>query len=472
MDLKRTNNTYHFKLPTKKPMPKGPPAAFLSTLRSAEVAEGNSSCGTSNCNGHGSCNDGQCECEVDYFGTACTSFCPLSCSMHGDCIHGSCLCYGGFAGPACDQITCCNGHGSCDKPGTCECDEGWNGEDCSIQLICPDPTCSGQGVCKDGRCMCGAGFSGPSCNLDRPSCEDKCGDHGTCNVQNELCDCRDGYTGRTCQIDTGMFICPTGTHGGACNGNGNCMDGICSCWPGYDGDACNISTPLPGTMLTESPCSGKDGLSLLDCAGLQSHMATTEAHNQSATASLAQTDAAPVVDDEATRRSGFNSPLTSDWMQPSPGAMAALQMSSAAAKTASQDEINGGSLQRPDAAWNSAALRLFASASRVVAPQGSPIFAAAPQDLTAAPREMLAAKPKMSLLSAAVEVGKRSEASSEVSLDQSSAESSEAIAEESSTESSLDRSEAEAAIEITDDWDPTASIDAVLGSDDIAVEVA
>ncbi|XP_054990743.1 N-acetylglucosamine-1-phosphodiester alpha-N-acetylglucosaminidase isoform X2 [Sorex araneus] len=59
---------------------------------------------------------------------------PPDCNGHGTCVSGRCQCTGRFwRGDACDQLDCgpanCSGHGLCTETG-CHCDAGWTGPSC------------------------------------------------------------------------------------------------------------------------------------------------------------------------------------------------------------------------------------------------------------------------------------------------------------------------------------------------------
>jgi hypothetical protein len=46
-----------------------------------------------------------------------------------------CHCIGRFAGPRCERVLCvnnCNDHGICQEDGTCSCNRGYYGDDCSV----------------------------------------------------------------------------------------------------------------------------------------------------------------------------------------------------------------------------------------------------------------------------------------------------------------------------------------------------
>ena len=63
----------------------------------------------------------------------------------------------------CSNITC-NDNGSC-TDGTCDCDPGFSGPNCSVADLCYNKTCNDNGTCTDGTCDCDTGFSGPNCSI-------------------------------------------------------------------------------------------------------------------------------------------------------------------------------------------------------------------------------------------------------------------------------------------------------------------
>jgi len=95
-----------------------------------------------------------CECADGYFGTRCgyeKVECPESdngfdCSGHGICnfFDGTCQCILQFDGLSCEAVSCiheddtsegeCNGHGICHAVGVCQCDAGWIGATCTMEI--------------------------------------------------------------------------------------------------------------------------------------------------------------------------------------------------------------------------------------------------------------------------------------------------------------------------------------------------
>ncbi|XP_075793027.1 tenascin-N isoform X3 [Pelodiscus sinensis] len=123
--------------------------------------------GVSNCSGHGTfiqeiCG---CDCEEGWEGSDCSRpHCPNNCHGHGRCVDGRCLCSDPYVGEDCGQRLCpanCSGNGVCSN-GVCQCYEEFIAEDCS-EKRCPND-CSGNGFCDSGECYCHDGFIGLDCS--------------------------------------------------------------------------------------------------------------------------------------------------------------------------------------------------------------------------------------------------------------------------------------------------------------------
>jgi cysteine-rich repeat protein len=80
---------------------------------------------------------------------------------------------------ACADSNYCNGHGSC-SDGNCSCNVGFAGahcESCAPDYIgypscthnCPANFCNGHGVCSNNKCTCAAGYTEPLCDSCLPS---------------------------------------------------------------------------------------------------------------------------------------------------------------------------------------------------------------------------------------------------------------------------------------------------------------
>ncbi len=122
----------------------------------------------------------------------CAERCALDqCHGHGICQSPecSCVCHEGFSGLFCEErVTVvsnfrlrpppkpcpdgCGGHGVCLYNGTCSCDRGWAGFNCSIECLggAANP-CSGHGICNrtDGKCSCSEGYEGKACARKTPA---------------------------------------------------------------------------------------------------------------------------------------------------------------------------------------------------------------------------------------------------------------------------------------------------------------
>lgn len=103
----------------------------------------------------------------------------------------------------------CNSNGICSKWGTCECWEGWEGNACE-KRSCPSgiqlssipyasnqahsrKTCSGQGECDhtSGTCKCNNGYAGIDCS--RTLCFNDCSGRGSCISLRTAAVDNDGY---------------------------------------------------------------------------------------------------------------------------------------------------------------------------------------------------------------------------------------------------------------------------------------
>ncbi|KAM4722914.1 tenascin-N-like [Rhinophrynus dorsalis] len=203
-----------------------------------------------NCNGHGRYMSelGRCQCDDGWEGPDCsTKSCPNNCAGNGICIDGICQCAEGYTGSDCSEKKClfdCGRYGTC-IDGSCKCAEGYTGPACRKKK-CPFD-CGEYGTCVDGICQCKEGYTGPACR--KKKCPVDCGEHGKCI--DGSCQCSEGYTGvdckeKKCAVD--------------CGPNGRCVDGMCLCNDGFIGSSCSIEIA--------SLCSGH-GKYLLDLGRCQ-----------------------------------------------------------------------------------------------------------------------------------------------------------------------------------------------------------
>jgi hypothetical protein len=155
------------------------------------------------------CHNGTCTCNPGFSGPDCSRTCPNDCSGQGTCVHGKCECGANWTGAACDNRRCPN---DCTAPDRFE-------------------------RCNDGECVCRRGFAGAAC--EQLACPGDCShDHGACDGATGLCKCAAGWTGAACDVPA----CPND-----CHGRGMCIRGGCYCAPGFAGwDCAELSCPCEG----------------------------------------------------------------------------------------------------------------------------------------------------------------------------------------------------------------------------------
>ncbi|XP_040264740.1 tenascin-N-like [Bufo bufo] len=213
-----------------------------------------------NCNGNGNYVPalGRCQCDNGWEGPDCSiKKCPVDCGEFGKCVDGACVCAEGYTGVDCGEKKCavdCRPNGRCVN-GECVCDEGFMGADCSIALY---GNCNGNGnyVPALGRCQCDKGWEGPDCSIKK--CPVDCGEFGKC--VDGACVCAEGYTG----VDCGEKKCAVD-----CRPNGRCVNGKCVCNKNFTGVDCKEKKCAvdcrPNGRCVNGKCVCDEGFMGADC---------------------------------------------------------------------------------------------------------------------------------------------------------------------------------------------------------------
>ncbi|GMT31300.1 hypothetical protein PFISCL1PPCAC_22597, partial [Pristionchus fissidentatus] len=257
------------------------PTGFTGDFCEKELNE----CATRHC-GNGYCVDkigeAQCVCHVGYTG----AFCEIAvdpCESHDKCSNDgvcrrsnataaawNCLCLPGHHGATCaleGSAVCspdsCRNGGRCAAGAdgfSCECPEGYIGEQCEIP---PSPChssptpCGSHGICEKStgvsgyKCSCLPGYTGSHCDALVSTCfVSSCSSHGDCEpvLNGTLCHCIAPFSGPSCSLRIGACsLVP-------CQNDGECVEetsgeSSCRCREYYLGDQCEVA----GSCLS-SPC--------------------------------------------------------------------------------------------------------------------------------------------------------------------------------------------------------------------------
>ncbi|KAK5574983.1 hypothetical protein RB653_010238 [Dictyostelium firmibasis] len=231
--------------------------------------------------------------------------CPEDCNNNGLCISktGICQCNNGFQGTNCSSVVdpgvpcptsnsslVCSGFGTCNSiNGYCTCFVFHNGHDCSLTQ-CIDPSCSGFGYCNttNGQCKCDSSHQGTVCSLPFVQCPTSnnadCNGYGNCNNQTGICACDTGRVGSDCR----GILCTIPN----CSGHGYCDNiiGKCNCDSSHQGDGCEmelISCPTSNKAICSGSgtCNNQTGICTCDsgrigsdCSGIQCFVPNCSGH--------------------------------------------------------------------------------------------------------------------------------------------------------------------------------------------------
>ncbi|PAV86126.1 hypothetical protein WR25_24440 isoform B [Diploscapter pachys] len=204
--------------------------------------------------------DGSRACKSGWKGKDCElPSCQNDCSKNGRCIGpNQCKCLSGYKGSDCSECIplegCVHGRCSLNRTNTCQCDKGWAGQLCDIELeYCKNHTpCQNGATCLNGgphgfKCQCSPGYMGVRCEISvsKQICRQKdiCKNEGRCipkgaNVYD--CECRRGFKGRYCEIKV------QGCDSTVCSPNSLCIEShdgkaSCKCRPCYSGKNCSVA---------------------------------------------------------------------------------------------------------------------------------------------------------------------------------------------------------------------------------------
>ncbi|XP_061188930.1 uncharacterized protein LOC133197100 [Saccostrea echinata] len=257
------------------------------------------------------------DCEGWRYGPECASNCTCDTQNTISCekVSGSCACKSGWEGPTCQSdinecqntticpinSECLNSNGSY----SCICNPGYAfangkcvgcssttyGQDCANQCTC-DITNSRSCDKQNGTCYCNDGWTGVNCTEDIRECDNNqniCGANANCSEipGSYVCNCNPGFKKDASGVCEDVNECVIGTDN--CDAHANCTNSIgsfsCACNTGFSGNGSSC-TPLPTTT------------SLVTTETTAQRSETT---SESLTSSIQSTQTSPEIPEPTTR---------------------------------------------------------------------------------------------------------------------------------------------------------------------------
>ncbi|XP_064607198.1 uncharacterized protein LOC135471789 isoform X2 [Liolophura sinensis] len=152
----------------------------------------------------------------------------------------------------CNLVQPCANGGKCLWSGelqfSCECADGWRGQKCLLQDLCPTKPCFNNGQCvylshQTFECRCDESHYGDRCEHADQCLTSPCQNSGSCTKTDDgsfYCNCTESYSGHTCDVFDPCLTNPCVR--GTCLREASSDSGyICQCPEGYNGSRCQYS---------------------------------------------------------------------------------------------------------------------------------------------------------------------------------------------------------------------------------------